>query len=62
MSSQLRADPLALLAELSCALDEYVDWLATPGDDECPPATVERLLKAHQEARDLVSGYGKVHS
>ena len=62
MSSELRVDPIALFAELTGALDEYIDWLATPGDDECPPETVARLFKAHQEAHDLVDGYGKVYS
>lgn len=62
MLSPSRADPLALLAELTGALDEYVEWLSTPGDDECPPETAERLLKAHQEARELVQGYGQAYS
>jgi hypothetical protein len=53
---------MAVLAELTGAIDEYIDWLATPGDDECPPATVERLFKAHQEAHELVDGYGQIHS
>lgn len=68
MSSPLRLDLYAVLMpvliELTEATTEYLDWAATPGDDECPPETVERLCNAHQEAQDLIEGlgHGQVHS
>jgi hypothetical protein len=56
MSSESKVDlysvVMPVLVELTEAADEYLDWAATPGDDECPPETVERLCKAHQEAQD----------
>ena len=63
MSSRLRRLDLytilmPVLIELTEATEEYLDWAASPGDDECSPATVERLCKAHEEARDLIEGLG----
>lgn len=49
---------LEALVDLTDATGNYLDWASTPGDDECPPETVERLCKAHQEARDLIEGLG----
>lgn len=62
MSSPSKAEVYALvmdvLVELTQATHEYLDWAATPGDDECPPAVIDRLCKAQQEARDLIEGLG----
>jgi hypothetical protein len=62
MSSESKVDlysvVMPVLVELTEAADEYLDWASTPGDDECPPETVERLCKAHQEAQDLIEGLG----
>lgn len=62
MSSQLKVDAfpgfMATLAELTEAVEEYLDWAATPGDDDCPAETVDRLCKAHEEARSLIDGLG----
>lgn len=49
---------MATLAELTEAVEEYLDWAATPGDDDCPAETVDRLCKAHEEARSLIDGLG----
>jgi len=49
---------MAVLVELTEALDNYLDWAATPGDDECPAETVDRLCAAHEKARDLIEGLG----
>lgn len=52
MSSQLKVDAfpgfMATLAELTEAVEEYLDWAET----------VDRLCKAHEEARSLIDGLG----
>jgi hypothetical protein len=58
MSSHLRIDILNVLANLTDQLDLYLDWAATPGDDECPPEIVEGLCHAHETARELLEGLG----
>jgi len=47
-----------VLANLSDSLELYLDWAATPGDDECPPEIVDRLCHAHETARELLEGLG----
>jgi hypothetical protein len=51
MSSESRVDAypvfMAVLAELTGAVEEYLDWASTPGDDECPAETVEQMRAAH---------------
>jgi hypothetical protein len=47
-----------VLANLTDQLDLYLDWAATPGDDECPPEIVEGLCHAHETARELLEGLG----
>jgi hypothetical protein len=58
MSSHLRINILNVLANLTDQLDLYLDWAATPGDDECPPEIVEGLCHAHETARELLEGLG----
>lgn len=62
MSSELKVDAypvfMAVLGELTEALDDYLDWATTPGDDECPAETVERLCAAHETARELIDSFG----
>jgi hypothetical protein len=58
MSSHLRINILNVLANLTDRLDLYLDWAATPGDDECPPEIVEGLCHAHETARELLEGLG----
>jgi hypothetical protein len=58
MSSHLKIDILNVLANLTDQLDLYLDWAATPGDDECPPEIVEGLCHAHETARELLEGLG----
>jgi len=58
MLSHLRIDILNVLANLTDQLDLYLDWAATPGDDECPPEIVEGLCHAHETARELLEGLG----
>ena len=62
MSSQSKVDAfpvfMATLAELTEAVEEYLNWAATPGEDFCPDETVERLCRAHEEARSLIDGLG----
>lgn len=64
MSSHLKINILNVLANLTDQLDLYLDWAATPGDDECPPEIVDGLCQAHETARELLEGlgYGKAHS
>ena len=47
-----------VLANLTDQLDLYLDWAASPGDDECPPEIVEGLCAAHETARELLEGLG----
>ena len=62
MSSQLKIDAypvfMNVLANLSDNLELYLDWAATPGDDECPPEIVDRLCHAQETARELLEGLG----
>jgi hypothetical protein len=58
MSSHLKINILNVLANLTDQLDLYLDWAATPGDDECPPEIVEALCHAHEVARELLEGLG----
>jgi hypothetical protein len=58
MSSHLKIDILNVLANLTDQLDLYLDWAATPGDDECPPEIVDGLCHAHETARELLEGLG----
>jgi hypothetical protein len=58
MSSHLKINILNVLANLTDQLDLYLDWAATPGDDECPPEIVEGLCQAHETARELLEGLG----
>ena len=58
MSSHLNINILNVLANLTDQLDLYLDWAATPGDDECPPEIVEGLCHAHETARELLEGLG----
>ena len=62
MSSHSRLDvyPLLMgvLVELTDATHDYLEWASTPGDDDCPPAVIDRLCRAHEEARDLIEGLG----
>lgn len=62
MSSQLKIDAypvfMNVLANLSSSLEDYLDWAATPGDDECPPEIVDRLCQAQETARELLEGLG----
>ena len=58
MSSHLKINILNVLANLTDQLDLYLDWAATPGDDECPPEIVEGLCHAHETARELLEGLG----
>jgi hypothetical protein len=58
MSSHLKVDILNVLANLTDQLDLYLDWAATPGDDECSPEIVEGLCAAHETARELLEGLG----
>ena len=58
MSSHLKINILNVLANLTDQLDLYLDWAATPGDDECPPEIVEGLCAAHETARELLEGLG----
>ena len=64
MSSHLKINILNVLANLTDQLDLYLDWAATPGDDECPPEIVEGLCQAHETARELLEslGYGQSRS
>lgn len=57
MLSQLRAE--AALIELTEAVEEYLEWAATPGDDDCPAEIIERLCRAHEKARDLIEGLSR---
>ena len=61
MSSHSKIDVILVLANLSNSLELYLDWAATPGDDECPPEIVDRLCQAQATARELleVLGYGE---
>ena len=62
MSSNLKIDAypvfMNVLANLSDSLELYLDWAATPGDDECPPEIVDRLCQAQETARELLEGLG----
>ena len=58
MSSHLKINILNVLANLTDQLDLYLDWAATPGDDECPPEIVDGLCAAHETARELLEGLG----
>jgi hypothetical protein len=58
MSSHLKINILNVLANLTDQLDLYLDWAATPGDDECPPEIVDGLCQAHETARELLEGLG----
>jgi hypothetical protein len=49
---------LETLAELTESVDDYLDWAATPGDDECPEAVIDRLCAAHESAQELLAGLG----
>lgn len=49
---------LETLAELTESVDDYLDWAATPGDDECPEAIIERLCAAQESAQELLDGLG----
>ena len=68
MSSHLKIDAypvfMNVLANLSEHVELYLDWAATPGDDECPPEIVEGLCAAQEIARELLEGvgYGRPHS
>ena len=55
---------LETLAELTESVDDYLDWAATPGDDECPEAVIERLCAAHESAQELLAelGFGETPS
>lgn len=62
MSSQLKIDAypvfMNVLANLTTSVEIYLDWAATPGDDECPPEIVDRLCQAQETARELLEGLG----
>ena len=68
MSSNLKIDAypvfMNVLAALSASVEDYLDWAATPGDDECPPEIVDRLCQAQETARELLEGlgYGRTYS
>lgn len=46
------------LAELTDSVELYLDWAASPGDDECPADLIDRLCAAQEEARALLDGLG----
>ena len=62
MSSNLKIDAypvfMNVLAALSASVEDYLDWAATRGDDECPPEIVDRLCHAQETARELLEGLG----
>jgi hypothetical protein len=58
LSIDLYRHVLETLAELTESVDDYLDWAATPGDDECPEAIIERLCAAHESAQELLTGLG----
>lgn len=49
---------MLVLANLSCAVDNFLDWSAEPGDDECPAEVIEHLCSAQETARELLEGLG----
>lgn len=46
------------LAELTDSVELYLDWAASPGDDECPADLIDRLCVAQEEARALLDEMG----
>jgi hypothetical protein len=61
MSSQsLNVYPVFIkhLGDLTEAVELYLDWASSPGDDDCPPELIDQLCAAQEEARALLDGLG----
>lgn len=59
-SGSLNVYPIFLkhLGDLTEAVELYLDWASSPGDDECPSELIDQLCQAHEQARTLLDGLG----
>ena len=59
-SPSLNVYPIFLkhLGDLTEAVEKYLDWASSPGDDECPSELIDQLCQAHEQARALLDGLG----